>query len=306
MNSHQNRAIIPSGTPSHDAEAGTFAMRRVLPARQGQMIGPFVLLDHFGPTEFGAGKGFDAAPHPHIGLEAVTYLIDGEILHRDSLGQVQSIRPGEVNWVTAGSGIVHSERTPPQLRAAGGNLVGIQAWIALPARQEETAPKFAHHSRSDIPRICAEGVEFTLIAGASDGLVSPVRSLAELVYAEIVLTGGARYQVRPEHHDRAIYVVAGEVEVVGRAGSFGESALISLAPGTEIVLRARPFHATRLMLLGGEPLPEPRYRKWNFVSSSADRIEQAESDWRDRRFAKVPGEADFIPLPEDPNTEPHR
>jgi len=288
---------------SADPAIDTTAIRPALPAGQRRMIGPFILLDHLGPLDFGAGKGLDFAPHPHIGIEAVTYLIDGEILHRDNLGKVQPIRPGEVNWVTAGAGIVHSERTPPQAQASGGNLIGLQAWVALPSSAEENPPEFAHYGASEIPRICAEGVEFTLIAGTSEGLVSPVRTFSDLVYAEIVLTSGARYQVKPEHHERAIYVVSGEVEVVGRTGSFGEAKLIPLEPGAEVILKAAPFHATRLMLLGGEPLPEPRHRYWNFVSSSAERIEQAKADWREHRFAEVPGDADFIPLPEDLDTK---
>jgi redox-sensitive bicupin YhaK (pirin superfamily) len=281
-------------------------LRRARPNARGPSIGPFMLLEQLGPMDLGAGHGIDFAPHPHIGLEAVTYLIEGEILHRDSLGRVQAIRPGEVGWMTAGSGITHSERTPPQARASGGNLTAIQAWVALPLGHEETPPAFSHYERSEVPRICAEGVEFTLIAGTSDGLVSPVRTVSELVYAEIVLTSGARWRIRPDHPERAIYVIAGEVEIVGRAGSFGEAALIPLDAGVEYILKAPAFHSTRLMLLGGEPLPEPRYRYWNFVSSSADRIEQAKADWREHRFADVPGEVGFIPLPDDPRDGPGR
>jgi redox-sensitive bicupin YhaK (pirin superfamily) len=229
----------------------------------------------------------------------MTYLIDGEIVHRDSLGKVQTLRPGEVSWMTAGSGIVHSERTQTEARASGSNFFGIQAWVALPCRHEEAAADFAHYSEPEIPRTCARGVEFTLIAGASDGLVSPVRTFSDMVFAEIVLTSGARYQVKPEHHERAVYVVAGEVEIVGRPGSFRETELILLEPGAEIVLKAPAFHSTRLMLLGGEPFSEPRHVYWNFVSSSTERIEQAKTDWRERRFPEVPGEEEFTPLPED-------
>lgn len=276
-----------------------FKVRRVLPSRYGRMVGPFVLFDQMGPAVFNTGQGLDVGPHPHIGLAAMTYLIDGEIVHRDSLGKVQTLRPGEVSWMTAGSGIVHSERTPPEARASGSNFFGIQAWVALPCRHEEAAADFAHYSWPEIPRTCARGVEFTLIAGASDGLVSPVRTFSNMVFAEIVLTSGAQYQVKPEHHERAVYVVAGEVEIVGRPGSFREAELILLEPGAEIVLKAPPFHSTRLMLLGGEPFSEPRHVYWNFVSSSTERIEQAKTDWRERRFPEVPGEEDFTPLPED-------
>ncbi|TIQ47245.1 MAG: pirin family protein [Mesorhizobium sp.] len=276
-----------------------FKVRRVLPSRHGRMVGPFVLFDQMGPAVFNTGQGVDVGPHPHIGLAAMTYLVDGEIVHRDSLGKVQALRPGEVSWMTAGSGIVHSERTPPEARASGSNFFGIQAWVALPCRHEEAAADFAHYSEPEIPRTCARGVEFTLIAGASDGLVSPVRTFSDTVFAEIVLTSGARYQVKPGHRERAVYVVAGEVEIVGRPGSFREAELILLEPGAEIVLKAPAFHSTRLMLLGGEPFSEPRHVYWNFVSSSTERIEQAKTDWRERRFPEVPGEEEFTPLPED-------
>jgi len=288
--------ILP---PVRDLADG-LKVRRALPSGHGRMIGPFILFDHMGPAVFDAGRGFDMGPHPHIGLATITYLVDGEITHRDNLGKVQTIRPGEVNWMTAGSGIVHSERTPPEIRAAGSDFFGIQAWVALPMSHEEVSPDFAHYGAPEMPTICARGVEFTLIAGASDGLVSPVKTFSDMVYAEIVLTSGARYQVKPVHRDRAIYVVAGEVQFVGRSGSFGEAELILLEPGVEVVLEAPAFHSARLMLMGGEPFPEPRHIDWNFVSSSVDRIEQAKADWRGGRFPPVPGESGFIPLPEDP------
>lgn len=273
--------------------------RRAIPSGRGPMVGPFVLLDRLGPAVFGTGGGLDVAPHPHIGLAAVTFLVDGELVHRDNLGHVQTIRPGEVNWITAGSGIVHSERTSVKARASGSNLFGVEAWIALPAAYEETAPDFAHYAASAVPRLCAKGVEFTLIAGACDGLQSPVHTYSDIVLAEIVLTGGATYQVKPGHAERAVYILAGQVEIVGVPGTFGESELTLLKPGVEVVLRAPAFHAVRLMLVGGEPLSEPRHIYWNFVSSSAERIEQAKMDWRDGRFPKVPGEDELSPLPED-------
>lgn len=276
-----------------------FKVRCVLPSEHGRMVGPFVLFDQMGPAVFNTGQGFDVGPHPHIGLATVTYLIDGEIVHRDSLGKVQALRPGEVSWMTAGSGIVHSERTPLEARTSGSNFFGIQAWVALPCRHEEVAADFAHYNELEIPRTCARGVEFTLIAGASDGLASPVKTFSDMVFAEIVLTSGARYQVKPEHQERAVYVVAGEVEIVGRTGSFREAELVLLEPGVEIVLKAPAFHSARLVLMGGEPFSEPRHVYWNFVSSSPERIEQAKADWRERRFPKVPGEEEFAPLPED-------
>jgi redox-sensitive bicupin YhaK (pirin superfamily) len=276
--------------------------RRALPSVHRRMVGPFVFLDHLGPRVFKAGHGFDMQPHPHIGLATVTYLFDGEIIHRDSLGAVQAIRPGEVNWMTAGSGVVHSERTSPEIRASGGDLLGIRAWIALPSRYEEVQPDFVHYGAAEVPRIRAGGVELTLIAGTSDGLISPVKTFSDMVFAQIVLTSGTRYQVKPDHAQRAIYIISGEVEVVGQAQTFGEAELIVLKPGAEIVLQAPAFHSTRLMLMGGEPLPEPRHVYWNFVSSSVERIEQAKADWREGRFPTVPGEHEFIPLPKDPMT----
>lgn len=254
------------------------------------MIGPFIVLEHLGPAEFGPGSGYDAEPHPHIGIETLTFLIDGEIDYRDSLGTRQSLRPGDVGWMTAGAGIVHSERTPADARAAGGDLFGLRAWAALPVDKEETDPFFVHYEAKAIPRIEGEGIEFTLIAGASDGLVSPVRAHSNLVYADIVLTDGASYRVRADHAERAVYVVSGEAGVRGEEGSFGEGELIVLKPGAEIVLRTAPFHAARLVLIGGEPFAEHRHLYWNFVSSSAERIAKARDDWRANRFPAVPGE----------------
>ncbi|MCA0046192.1 pirin family protein [Mesorhizobium sp. B283B1A] len=291
--------IDPVRQPAMRDFADGLKVRRVLPSSNRLMIGPFILFDHFGPVVFDAGRGFDMGPHPHIGIAAVTYLFDGEIIHRDNLGEVQAIRPGEVNWMTAGSGIVHSERTSPEARARGSNLFGVQAWVALPSRHEEVAAHFAHYDAVEIPRICADGIEFTLIGGTSDGLVSPAKTYSDLVCAEIVLTGSARYQVKPGYRERAIYVVAGEIEVMGQLGTFGEGELIMLAPGAEIVLGAPAFHAARLMLIGGEPLSEPRYVHWNFVSSSVERIEQAKADWREGRFPGVPEEHGLMPLPQE-------
>jgi redox-sensitive bicupin YhaK (pirin superfamily) len=269
----------------------------ILPAVHQRMIGPFVFLEQFGPKVFDAGQGFDMRPHPHLGTAAVTYLMDGEIVHRDSLGGVQTIRPGEVNWMTAGSGIVHSERTPPEGRRSGGDFFGIQAWVALPSQFEEADPHFSHHDTKEVPRAYADGVELTVIAGASDGLVAPVKTFSDMLYAEIVLTSGAQYRVKPEHSERAAYVVGGEVQISGQAGTFAEGDLILFRPGAEIVLKAPAFHAARFMLLAGEPFPEPRYMDWNFVSSSSERIEQAKADWRERRFPGIPGDDDFISLP---------
>jgi redox-sensitive bicupin YhaK (pirin superfamily) len=286
--------ILP---PVRDLGDG-FTVRRALPSAHRRMVGPFIFFDQMGPATFASGEGLDVRPHPHIGLATVSYLIEGEMLHRDSVGSVQAIRPGEVNWMTAGSGIVHSERTGPEVRASGGPLFGLQTWVALPAAQEETAPSFAHHKAHEIPFIDDAGTRLTLIAGRSDGLVSPVKTFSDMLYADIQLGAGARYQLKAEHVERAIYVVSGEVEVIGQVGGFTTGELIIFKPGAEIVLTAKG--AARLMLFGGEPFPEARLIYWNFVSSRADRIEQAKDDWRAQRFDRVPDEDEFIPLPADP------
>jgi redox-sensitive bicupin YhaK (pirin superfamily) len=272
-----------------------FQVRRALPTAQRRMVGPFIFFDQMGEAVFRSGEGLDVRPHPHIGLSTLTYLVEGEILHRDSLGSVQAIRPGEVNWMTAGSGIVHSERTSPEVRASGGKLFGLQTWIALPKEAEEIAPAFAHHKADEIPVTEDAGTRLTLIAGTADGLTSPLKTYSDMVYADIVMLDGARYQVKAEHVERAIYVVGGEVEVEGQTGSFKETELVVFKPGAEVILKAKG--GTRLMLLGGEPLPEKRHIYWNFVSSSLDRIEQAKDDWKAQRFDRVPDENEFIPLP---------
>ncbi|EKU76225.1 MULTISPECIES: pirin family protein [Sphingobium] len=283
--------ILP---PVRDLGDG-FSVRRALPSAHRRMVGPFIFFDQMGEATFNSGEGLDVRPHPHIGLATVTYLLEGEILHRDSVGSVQSIRPGEVNWMTAGSGIVHSERTSEENRAKGGKLFGLQTWVALPTQAEEVDPGFAHHKADEIPTIEDAGTRLTLIAGSSDGLVSPVKTFSDMVYADIALQDGARYQLKAEHVERAIYVVQGEVEVIGQTGGFASGELVVFKPGAEIILRARG--ATRLMLMGGEPLPEKRHIFWNFVSSSPERIEQAKADWQAQRFAPVPEEHEFIPLP---------
>lgn len=286
--------ILP---PVRDLGDG-FTVRRALPSAHRRMVGPFIFFDQMGPATFGAGDGLDVRPHPHIGLATVTYLIEGEILHRDSVGSVQAIRPGAVNWMTAGSGIAHSERTSPEVRASGGGLFGLQTWIALPAAHEEAAPAFVHHQADSIPKAEAEGVSLTVIAGTSDGMRSPVAAFSDMVYVDIVLAAGARYRLTAEHVERAVYVVSGSIEIVGQTGGFAVGELVVFKPGAEIVLAAP--QGARLMLVGGEPFPEPRHIEWNFVSSRRERIEQAKDDWRAQRFAAVPDEHEFIPLPAEP------
>ncbi|HEX6981117.1 MAG TPA: pirin family protein [Alphaproteobacteria bacterium] len=273
-----------------------FEVRRALPSAQRRMVGPFVFFDQMGPVVFRAGQGLDVRPHPHIGLATVTYLFEGEILHRDSLGTVQPIRPGAVNWMTAGRGIAHSERTAPDVRATGGPLFGIQSWLALPKRHEETEPGFVHVAAGDLPILSDARAHVRVIAGTFHGARAPVPTFSDMFYADAALEPGGHVVLPAEHEERAIYVAAGTVEIAG--DSFAAGQLLVFRPRDEIVVRA-PASA-RVLLLGGEPMDGPRLVWWNFVASSQDRIEQAKADWKAGRFMPVPGETEFIPLPEDP------
>jgi hypothetical protein len=270
-----------------------FMVRRVLPFARRRMVGPFVFFDRFGPTLFPAGTGLDVRPHPHIGLATVTYLFDGEILHRDSLGTVQAITPGAVNWMTAGRGIVHSERTPAAARSGEAVLAGVQLWVALPQAHEETAPAFAHHGMDALPEIAGKGTRVRLIAGALYGARSPVATLSELFCVDAALGPGARLDVPSDHEERGVYVLEGGVTIAGE--DFGPEELVVLKPGAAAAVSARG--PTRLLILGGATMDGPRHVWWNFVASSGDRIEAAKADWRAGRFAPVPGETGFIPLP---------
>ncbi|HEX7005717.1 MAG TPA: pirin family protein [Alphaproteobacteria bacterium] len=281
--------IVPR---SHDL--GGFEVRRALPSARRRMVGPFVFFDQMGPATFAPGRGIDVRPHPHIGLATLTYLFEGEILHRDSVGSVQPIRPGDVNWMTAGRGIVHSERTPGGLRETGGPAFGIQSWIALPKAHEETAPAFVHHGKAQLPVIEDGGVTVRLIVGTLFGARSPVATFSDMVYADATLAAGATLPFPPGHEERAVYLAQGAIEIAG--DRFDEPQLLVFRPGDSIAIEA--VAESRLMLLGGEAMDGPRHIWWNFVSSSAERIEQAKADWREGRFAAVPGETEFIPLPE--------
>jgi len=283
---------------THDLGDG-FEVRRALPHKDRRMVGPFVFLDQMGPHAFQPGRGIDVRPHPHIGLSTVTYLLEGEISHRDSLGTVQDIKPGEVNWMTAGSGIVHSERTGRQLRAGGSILSGLQCWVALPKALEEKDPAFSHTGADQLPVIEGEGVTARIIAGEYFGKRSPVPVESPLFYVDLVLAAGARFGLPAEYPEQALYVVEGELDL-GRDGRFAAGQLLVIKPGASLTVSAANGAGARVMLLGGEPMDGPRYLTWNFVSSSEDRIEQAKEDWRARRFADVPGETEFIPLPDLP------
>lgn len=275
-----------------------FKVRRALPSSRRRMVGPFIFLDQMGPEVLTAGRGLDVAPHPHIGLATVTYLFDGEATHRDSLGVTQRIRPGDVNWMTAGRGIAHSERTPPEMRN-GSRIFGIQSWVALPLGNEEDAPSFAHHDAGRLPVIDDGGMHLRLIAGELFGLRAPVRTLSDMFYADVVLDGGARLAVPVDHEERAVYIVQGSVELDRDGGVFEEGQLLVLKPKEAITVRGAAGAPARLMLLGGATMDGPRHIWWNFVSSSRERIEQAKADWKEGRFAPVPDETERIRLPDD-------
>jgi len=282
---------LPIVPKVHDLGDG-FHVRRALPSRMRRSVGPFVFFDHMGPAVLAPGKGLDVRPHPHIGLATVTYLFEGEILHRDSLGSVQAIRPGEVNWMTAGRGIAHSERTPPQLRAAGPRLFGVQTWVGLPRADEECEPSFSHHT--GLPVVEEGGVTLRLILGDLLGLASPVPTLSPTIYADISLAATRRFAIPAKHEERGVHVIEGEIAIGTQP--FGAGEMVVLVPGTEAIVEARS--SARLLLFGGAPLDGPRFVWWNFVSSSRERIVQAAEDWKAQRFAAVPGETERIPLPE--------
>jgi redox-sensitive bicupin YhaK (pirin superfamily) len=283
--------IVPR---AHDL--GGFEVRRALPAQERQMVGPFIFFDQMGPGEFLVGRGLDVRPHPHIGLATVTYLFEGTILHRDSLGSNQPIVPGDVNWMTAGQGIAHSERTDAALRTQTNRLFGIQSWVALPKSAEETAPEFVHHPGATLPVLDDRGAHLHLIAGSGWGARSPVATHSSLFYADATLSPGASLPLPDEHEERGVYIVDGEIEVAG--DRFAAGRMLVFRAGDRLALRAGTQGA-RLLLLGGAAMDGPRYLFWNFVSSSRERIEQAKADWRAGRFGKVAGdEQEFIPLPE--------
>jgi redox-sensitive bicupin YhaK (pirin superfamily) len=278
---------------SRERDLGGFVVRRVLPAAKLQMVGPFIFFDHMGPTQFAPGYGIDVRPHPHIALATVTYLFAGSLMHRDSLGSVREIRPGDVNWMSAGRGIAHSERTPPAARVSGEHVHGIQSWVALPDGQEDGEPTFVHYPAAALPTRAGDGIDLTMIAGEAFGLRSPVVTLWPTLYAHARFASGAALEVPPDHDERAIYVVQGELGVGGLSAAAGQ--LVVLEPGVKVTLRAPGD--VRAMLLGGGRFPTPRYIWWNFVASSQERIDSAKERWERQQFPVVPGETEFIPLP---------
>ena len=285
--------LIIHGRPR---DLGGFSVNRVLPFAQRRMVGPFIFFDHMGPVTFPPGipREVDVRPHPHIGLATVTYLFDGEIMHRDSLGTVQAIRPGAVNWMTAGRGIVHSERTPPEKRRAGEKIFGIQAWVALPKVNEESDPAFAHVPADKLPIIEEKGVQMRLIAGSLFGSSAPFPVFSPMFYADASLAAGQRFGLPADYAERAVYIVEGRITVAGTDYEAGKL-LIFPAGGTIALAATTP---SWLMLLGGDTMDGPRHIWWNFVSSRKERIDQAKAEWRAGKFDSVPGETEFIPLPD--------
>jgi len=285
-----DQIIVP-----RSVDLGGFSVRRALPHTRRRMVGPFIFFDHFGPAVLRDGQGIDVRPHPHIGLATLTFLFDGEIMHRDSLGNAQPIRTGEVNWMTAGRGIVHSERTAPERRVSGGGLHGLQCWIAMPTKDEEIAATFAHHEQTDLPIVNAEGANVRIVTGTLFGQRSPVATLSETLFADATLALGATLPFDAQTEERAVYIVSGEVEISG--DRFGAGQLLVFRPGDPITMTAGS--EARVVLIGGAAMEGPRYIWWNFVSSRKERIEQAKAEWKERRFDIVPGdETEFIPLPE--------
>jgi redox-sensitive bicupin YhaK (pirin superfamily) len=289
----QSYPTLIDNTRLHDLGDG-FVVRRMLPVLQVRHVGPFVFYDHMGPAELPAGKGMDVRPHPHIGVATVTWLFEGTIRHRDTLGSLADITPGAVNWMTAGRGIAHSERTPPDVRRSGQRMHGIQVWVALPRADEEVAPEFHHHDAESLPRLVQNDAQLVLIAGTAYGKASPVKVFAPMFFIEAQLETGASLTLPEEHAERGVHVIEGEV-------TWGDLTIGAAQMATQAGESAPAVHAnkaTRLMLFGGAPLDGERHLWWNFVSSSRERIEQAKADWAAQRFGKIPGdEHEFIPLP---------
>ena len=286
--------LLIQGRP-HELGPG-FAVRRVLPSVKRRMVGPFIFLDHFGPMVVPpGGDGMAVRPHPHIGLATVTYLFDGGIFHRDSLGYAQAIRPGDVNWMTAGSGIAHSERTEDAMKKSGFRMHGVQTWVALPKTHEETAPSFQHVPVGDLPAWQEAAASLRLIVGSYAGRKAPTTHFSPIFYVAAEMPAAARVTVSAEHAERAVYVSEGTVTIGDRQLGVGDLGVLAAGAPVEALAGAE---GAKLMLLGGAPMDGPRHIWWNFVSSSKERIEKAKADWKEGRFAKVPGDSEFIPLPD--------
>ena len=280
----------------HIRDLGGFSVRRLLPAAEQRTVGPFVFFDHMGPVSFAAGQGIDVRPHPHIGLATVTFLFEGAILHRDSLGNVQRISAGDVNWMTAGRGIVHSERTAPDDRAIGRPLHGLQTWVGLPLAHEETEPSFTHLPASALPRIEREGVQVIVVAGSAFGQRAPTPVFSATLYAATLLAPGASITLDTEHEQRAVYAVEGDIDVDGERIGTTEMAVLP----ADVKVSVGSAKGGKAMIVGGAPLDGTRFVWWNFVASSREKIEAAKQRWLEQQFGRVPGETEFIPLPDTP------
>ena len=280
---------------SKSKDLGEFSVRRTLPRPERQRVGPFIFFDHMGPVDFPANNGVAVRPHPHIGLATLTYLYEGTILHRDSLGYVQPIEPGAVNWMTAGRGIVHSERTPPEMFASGSRLHGLQIWLALPTEKEEIEPSFSHYASETIPIVETDGARVQVVAGSALGVTSPVVTTSETLYLSAELDAGASLDVPVDVEERAVYVVSGRIRIAESELGVGTMAVLEHGAAA----RVEAVEASIAVILGGAKLPGKRFLYWNLVSSSRERIEQAKDDWKNDRFDKVPGDDEFIPLPDD-------
>lgn len=283
------------------SEVGGLQVRRALPTSKRRLVGPFIFFDRMGPALLRAGEALDVAPHPHIGLSTVTYLLDGNIRHRDSLGTEQVINPGEVNLMTAGRGIVHSERTPEEMRGAPLGISGVQTWVALPERYENMAPEFSNHTVQELPWLQEKEFRMRLMIGDMHGLKSNVPTYSDTLYADVFIEAGGKFHLPAVQEERAIYILGGAVRIAGEV--FTDNQLLAFRQGDDIVIEAVPQNfateGAQIMVFGGETMDSRRYIWWNFVSSSKERIEQAKEEWRSRRFDIVPGDAEeFIPLPE--------
>jgi redox-sensitive bicupin YhaK (pirin superfamily) len=280
----------------HERDLGGFSVRRLLPSAARRTVGPFVFFDHMGPADFAPGHGIDVRPHPHIGLATVTYLFEGAIEHRDSLGTVQQITAGDVNWMTAGRGIVHSERSPADLRRSGYRMQGLQTWVALPRELERCEPAFVHYPAASLPVIDMPGVSMRLIAGSAFNRTSPVAVASSMFYIAVEMEAGASFVLPDEYEERAVYVLSGDISI--NNGQLGAASMAVLDPSAPVTLYAQS--PARLMLLGGAPLDGERFLWWNFVASDRAAIEEASERWRRGGFDPVPGETEFIPLPDRP------
>jgi hypothetical protein len=277
-------------------DIGSLEVRRVLPALAARLVGPFIFFDHMGPASYAPGTGVDVRPHPHIGLATVTYLFEGAMLHRDSLGSVQKVTPGDVNWMTAGHGIVHSERTPDEERQRGQVMHGIQTWVALPRAHEDAEPAFEHHAAATLPQLERNGVTLTVIAGSAFGAQAPTRTFSPTLYVAASFAPDGALAIEPEHEERGVYLVDGDLAIDGEPLAPFHMAV--LAPGETVTLSSRA--GASAMLLGGAKLDGERFIEWNFVASSREKIARAKEAWAAQTMGQVPGETEWIPLPERP------